>query len=682
MADPRIIQKLTEDLENFDDLVNDIAVSFKGKLNSSLLESKERIEDLTEAFKKGKDVSKEIEGNLKKLNKESGKLALDRKSIEAQLADLANKRYSMSQKQQNKQKELLEEQLKQINAQLELNEAEGAYLETLQAEVKTRFEINNLLERANSLASIFDKIGLGTLFTFKGLLDATFKVDNEITQMGKSLGISHDMAEDLRGSMADYARVSNSAFVTATRLAAAQAGLTEQLGIAVDFGNEERETFARLTEITGLAADEAGRLAKFSAAAGTSTKDYVSDLRVAANTAMRTNKIHISDKELLSSVSKLSAGILVKFQGNPKALAESVIQAKKLGLNLEQVDKTAESLLNFESSIEAELEAELITGKKLNFERARAAALTGDQATLMQEVAAQAGSLAEFQDMNVLAQESLAKAFGMSRDEMSEMLMQQEAINKYGDAAAKLNKEQLEDMERRNMTAEEYLAMTENQRSTQERFNDLVLKLQDTFANIAAGPLGTIMSMFASIAENAGVMYTLIGAAAVIMGANMAASLGKTIAQLGVVVGLRTAEAAAAVTTAEAMTLGLATIGIIAGVAAVMGMLSSFTKGDDVVSPGYGKRMIFSPEGAVALNNQDTIVAGTNLGGGGINRTDGSMGMAGVMAAISNLATAVASKPTPTPQFALNVDGQQLGSVVGKQQETGTQQTKNSYRLA
>ena len=166
------------------------------------------------------------------------------------------------------------------------------------------------------------------------------------------------------------------------------------------------------------------------------------------------------------------------------------------------------------------------------------------------------------------------------------------------------------------------------------------------------------------------------------MGTNMAASLGKTIAQLGVIVGLRTAEAAAAVTTAEAATLGFATIGIIAGVAAVMGMLSSFTKGDDVVSPGYGKRMIFSPEGAVALNNQDTIVAGTNLGGGGINRTDGSMGMAGVMAAISNLATAVASKPTPTPQFALNVDGQQLGSVVGKQQETGTQQTKNSYRLA
>ena len=30
-------------------------------------------------------------------------------------------------------------------------------------------------------------------------------------------------------------------------------------------------------------------------------------------------------------------------------------------------------------------------------------------------------------------------------------------------------------------------------------------------------------------------------------------------------------------------------------------------------SPGYGKRTLFGPEGAIALNDNDTIVAGTNL---------------------------------------------------------------------
>jgi hypothetical protein len=44
---------------------------------------------------------------------------------------------------------------------------------------------------------------------------------------------------------------------------------------------------------------------------------------------------------------------------------------------------------------------------------------------------------------------------------------------------------------------------------------------------------------------------------------------------------------------------------------------SYLTKGDDVVSPGYGKRTLMAPEGAIALNDKDTVIAGTDLGGGG-----------------------------------------------------------------
>ena len=41
-------------------------------------------------------------------------------------------------------------------------------------------------------------------------------------------------------------------------------------------------------------------------------------------------------------------------------------------------------------------------------------------------------------------------------------------------------------------------------------------------------------------------------------------------------------------------------------------------KADDLYAPaegggGYGKRMLIGPEGAIALNNKDTVIAGTNL---------------------------------------------------------------------
>ncbi len=45
--------------------------------------------------------------------------------------------------------------------------------------------------------------------------------------------------------------------------------------------------------------------------------------------------------------------------------------------------------------------------------------------------------------------------------------------------------------------------------------------------------------------------------------------------------------------------------------------LYSMVKGDDILSPpsgggGYGKRTLFGPEGAIQLNDKDTIVATTN----------------------------------------------------------------------
>jgi hypothetical protein len=47
-------------------------------------------------------------------------------------------------------------------------------------------------------------------------------------------------------------------------------------------------------------------------------------------------------------------------------------------------------------------------------------------------------------------------------------------------------------------------------------------------------------------------------------------------------------------------------------------------KGDDVMSsPGYGKRTLLAPEGAIQLNNNDTVIAGTNLFGDDVKSEPG-----------------------------------------------------------
>ena len=54
------------------------------------------------------------------------------------------------------------------------------------------------------------------------------------------------------------------------------------------------------------------------------------------------------------------------------------------------------------------MEAELLLGRSLNLDRARAAALMGDQATLAEEIAGQVGTAEEFSNLNVIQQKALA----------------------------------------------------------------------------------------------------------------------------------------------------------------------------------------------------------------------------------------------------------------------------------
>jgi hypothetical protein len=53
-------------------------------------------------------------------------------------------------------------------------------------------------------------------------------------------------------------------------------------------------------------------------------------------------------------------------------------------------------------------------------------------------------------------------------------------------------------------------------------------------------------------------------------------------------------------------------------------------KGNDIMSPGgntsgYGERTLFGPEGAIQLNNKDTVIAGTNLFDGTAQATSPSV---------------------------------------------------------
>jgi hypothetical protein len=138
---------------------------------------------------------------------------------------------------------------------------------------------------------------------------------------------------------------------------------------------------------------------------------------------------------------------------------------------------------NFQSSIENELQAELITGKQLNLERARAAALMGDQVAVAEELAAQGMTSTEFSKMNVIAQNSYAKALGTTSNELADQLKKREVALASGKSLAQI-------------TADEADEATKRQ-DVQTKFNAGMEKLQSLIGNLLAGPLGSFLEMLA-----------------------------------------------------------------------------------------------------------------------------------------------------------------------------------------
>ena len=133
---------------------------------------------------------------------------------------------------------------------------------------------------------------------------------------------------------------------------------------------------------------------------------------------------------------------------------------------------------------------------------------------------------------------------------------------------------------------------------------------------------------------------------------------------------METGIAAAKILGVSASTLGIGTAIALAAAAAGIAYLYSVSKGNDVMSAGsnmsgYGSRTLMGPEGAIALNNKDTVIAGTNLfpkGDDVVSGPAGSVNMAPDNSRMEKLLERAINRPDPV----IKMNGDKLGTAVGK----------------
>jgi len=292
-------------------------------------------------------------------------------------------------------------------------------------------------------------------------IGAMFEADKQVTNIAKSFNISKEAARGVREeafnikeNIKDYVTLQEGSIILQKELVDTQLKFNSVLGMSVNlisgFGKEGQNVLAQLANMVSylqLSDEELKGITNLYVETGKEVEDIKFQILGTVKQQKLLTGLQFDERKVLKDVLTVSNATRLSIKGGTDALIKSVIESQKLGKNLNELDKIGESLLNFEQSIAAELEAEILLGRDLNLEKARSAYFTGDTKTFQEEINRLVKESGPDFKNNVIAQQSLAAALGLSREELADMVTEQEKFEKFQSNMIKLSEKELEIIE-------------------------------------------------------------------------------------------------------------------------------------------------------------------------------------------------------------------------------------------
>jgi hypothetical protein len=258
--------------------------------------------------------------------------------------------------------------------------------------------------------------------------------DKLISKIVKDMGITRSEAAGLVRDTQGLASELGASSIYAEQLVESANKIREGLG-GIDIASRIRsgnliakelvKTGAVLSDKFDLSGEEIGGLAITGVMFN---KSLTQTTNITANMAKGVRSVKDALKDMASIPARISAG----FAGTIAQLATMVNKAKLLGTSVESIRNMSESLLDIETSVAKQFEAQVLTGRQMDFDRARYFALMGRDDLAFEETLNQVGSLKEFKGFTPIAQKTIAEAAGFDVEEMSRILGRQELIQKLG----------------------------------------------------------------------------------------------------------------------------------------------------------------------------------------------------------------------------------------------------------
>ncbi len=586
-----ILKQWTIELDNVDDQLENLGKSAKGiftqfsNIVGELKKSNQNLNIGNKAMKSFQDIAEKVKNDqqgITDLNKKDLLTLIQKQKQSVSNLDIANKalkiqinRGELEGKELENAKNLIAEREKEATAISDLNKLLQERLEE-EEKIESKTGLTGKLlegfkkipvlgdildidgaktamrDAAKTGASGFSTLGTGikalgpsltaalgplalislAVAAFKALIDVMFEADKRVTDIAKNMSLTKDEARGVYKSLTLSKGEIKTIYNDTENLVIAFTDLSQITDFISSATNKQLESQIILTKQLGLSKEEA---LGYQEALINSNEDQEKGLDIVYDQIaafVNQNKITANASAIFKEIGKTSKLIQLNFRGNLDELTKTVLEAKKLGLTLDQVDKAADSLLNFEESISSELEAELLLGQDINLEKARTFALNNDIAGLTKEIANQGITAEKYSRLNRIQQEALAKTLGMSSKELGDSLYQQQLIQRTGGKEleqmkerAKMLREEKKDSEamalekkaaliEQGLLRGEDIKQAKESASAQEKFEQAVKRVKEVFTDLVDG--GTLdklvdyLERFVSSLESKGLTQTIL----------------------------------------------------------------------------------------------------------------------------------------------------------------------------
>jgi hypothetical protein len=390
---------------------------------------------------------------------------------------------------------------------LKINEKEGKLnKERLAIFTRTVDAFSPLNTKAGNLYNIYNNLKDPVTAVYQ-MIELSAKrfveLDNAAESFRKTTGFLASQTSVVEATISRTSRDLASFGVTAENAGVAAQKIAESFSSTALVTDEIVGHVALMEQNLGVAVEDSTSVMQNFMGIGKMSADVANKTAGAAASLAKAAGVPFA--KVMKDVATAGGEVLKLVRGSVDALVKGAVEARRLGLELKDVGAAADKFLDFQTSINSEMEASVLFGKDINFTRARELAYAGDLAGLAKEQSRILKEVGDLRKLDAFQTKALAESMGLSVDQLVKMNAKQEELNelrrKNPDLAAQYEKD-LDVLDKTNESLEEKYKkeirsrqIASQQTKILNDINQIITQLAELFLPVVSIVMGILVGL-------------------------------------------------------------------------------------------------------------------------------------------------------------------------------------------